>query len=359
MVSLIAAIFVLGILIIVHELGHFLLAKANGIGVEKFSIGFGPRVWGKKVDETEYLVAAIPLGGYVKMFGDNPDEEAGAAAIAPEKSFTAKPVLARLSVVAAGPVANLLLAVVIFWAVFMIGVPVLMPVVGDVQKDFPAMTAGLAKGDRITAIDGRPIRDWDEMTVVIHDNPGRALAVSVRRGGEALELTVTPRKTTVKNIFGEDTSVGLIGISPAGETIPRRYGPFESIGMAFERTWEIISLTFIGLAKIFQRVVPADSIGGPIMIVQMAGETARLGVMNLIFLVAFLSVNLGIFNLLPIPILDGGHILFFLIEAVRGKPVSVRKREIVQQIGLAILISIFVFASYNDIMRLAARFFGK
>ncbi len=358
MISIIAAAAVLGVLIVVHELGHFLLAKLTGVGVEKFSIGFGRKLIGRKWGETEYQLSAFPLGGFVKMVGENPAEE-GETAPPPANSFLAKPVPQRLAVIAAGPLANLLLAVLIFAAVFMAGVPILTPVVGQVQDGYPAKEAGLLTGDVILAIDGRPIANWEDMTDIIHGHPGQPMSVKVRRGGGEKEFPVTPRRTSVKNIFGEDTPVGLIGISPSGETVTRRFGPIEASGMAVARTWEIIKLTFIGIAKIFQRVVPADTIGGPLMIVQMAGETAKMGLLNLVFLVAFLSINLGVFNLLPIPILDGGHIFFFLVEAVRGKPISLKKREIIQQIGLVILISIFLFASYNDIMRWAGKVFAK
>lgn len=358
MISILAAIIVLGLLIIVHELGHFSIAKLTGIGVEKFSIGFGPAVFKKTVGETEYRISAFPLGGYVKMVGENPDEEPDEN-IDKEKSFIHKPVWTRLAVVSAGPLFNLLLAILIFTAVFTAGVPVLLPVVGGVEEGFPAVLAGIQAGDRISSIDGVPISEWEEMTLIIHDNPGKTLLIGVVRAGEEISFRVTPRETAVPNIFGEETTVGLIGISPANETIIKRYNPLTATGMAFQRTWDITRLTFVAVVKIFQRVIPADSIGGPIMIVQMAGDQARMGLMNLILFIAFLSISLGIFNLLPIPILDGGHIFFFLIEAVRRKPISIRNREIVQQIGLVLLITIFLYVSYNDIMRWISKIFAE
>jgi regulator of sigma E protease len=359
MLSLVSAILVLGVLIVVHEFGHFLAAKLNGVGVERFSIGFGPRLLTRKVGETEYALSLFPLGGYVKMVGENPQEEEGEPRIEAPNSFQTKPVWRRALIVGSGPVANLLLAILIFAAVFMVGVPVLQPVVGQLQDGYPASAAGLRSGDRITAIDGRPISTWDDLSGIIHDSAGKSLSFGISRDGETLTIAVTPRTTTVKNLFGEDTSVGLVGISPAGETVTRRFPPWTALALGVDRTLEIIRLTFVGLGKIIRRTVPADSIGGPLMIVQMAGEQAKVGFMSLVFLVAFLSINLGIFNLLPIPILDGGHILFFLIEAARGKPLSLRKREVVQQIGLAILISIFLFASYNDVMRWASKVFAQ
>jgi regulator of sigma E protease len=257
-----------------------------------------------------------------------------------------------MAVVAAGPISNLLLAVLIYTVIFATGVPMLLAVIGEVQEGFPASQAGLQSGDVIRTIDSHPIEGWDDLTGIIHGSAGRPLNMTVTRGGEELKFQVTPRETLVKNVFGEETPVGLIGISPAGETVTRRYNPLAALGLGVERTWNIIYLTFIGIGKIFQRVVPADTLGGPLMIVQMAGEQAKMGFMNLVFLVAFLSIMLGVFNILPIPVLDGGHLFFFLIEALRGRPLSMKKREIIQQVGLLILISIFLFATFNDVMRI-------
>jgi regulator of sigma E protease len=375
--SILAAIVVLGFLILIHELGHFAAAKLAGIGVERFSIGFGPKLLGWTRGETEYRLSAFPIGGYVKMVGQDPFEAAvlegasagqspaapetaagEAAPIDPARSFMAKPIWKRIMVVGAGPVCNLLLAVIIFAIIFSaVGVQVLTDEIGEVQDGKPAQAAGLRPGDRITAVDGTAVPGWEELTTIIHGSPDKLLRLTVRRGGEELAIEVTPRRDTLEDAFGTASSVGLIGIKP--RYAEQRLGPVEAVGLAFTRTWEIIVLTFVVIGKIFQRVVPASTIGGPIMMVQMAGEGARAGWLSFVSLVALLSINLGIFNLLPIPILDGGHILFFLVEGVRGRPVSIRKREIIQQIGLFVILAIFVFAFYNDIHRLATGFLAK
>jgi regulator of sigma E protease len=358
MTTLIASVIVFGFLIIVHEIGHLCVAKLCGIRVERFSIGFGPKIFGRTFGGTEYIVSAFPLGGYVKMPGEHPEEEAEDAPKTGD-TFTEKPPWKRMLVVVAGPLFNLLAAAAILVVVFMTGVPVLQPVVGGVQAGYPAAEAGLLAGDRIVEVGGRAITEWESMTEIIHGSAGRKLAVVIERGGERLTMDLTPRSSTVKNLFGEESSVGLIGISPSGATISRRFPVGSAIVMGVRRTGEIIVLTIVGIVKIFQRVIPADEIGGPLMIIQMAGEQAKGGVMNLAILVAFLSVNLGVINLFPIPILDGGLLLFLLIETVRRKPLSLRQREVIQQIGLVLLISLFLFASYNDIFRLVSRYYLK
>jgi regulator of sigma E protease len=355
MVSLITAVLVLSVLVLVHELGHFLVARRAGVGVEKFSIGFGPRVWGVRRGETEYLIGAIPLGGYVKMVGEHGEEHEGDGEPPPPpdpaKSFEKKSVWARMLIVAAGPVFNFLFAICVYDIVFMAGVPVMLATVGAVQADFPAAAAGLQSGDTIVAIDGRAVETWDDITAAVHPKAGVELTFTVRRGAEDLRFRITPKSSPSTSVFGEKTSVGLVGIAPGDKTTTKRFGPVDALVLSVERTGEIARLTLVGIVKIFQGVVPANSIGGPIMIAQMAGQQAQLGLMNLVALTAFLSISLGLFNLFPIPVLDGGQIWFFAIEAVRGRPLSRRVREIAQQVGLVLLLLLMVFAFYNDITR--------
>lgn len=351
--SIVTAVFVLSFMIFVHELGHFLAAKKAGVGVEKFSIGFGPRVWGVRRGETDYLLSAIPFGGYVKMVGDNPDEEIVDA----ERSFLLKSVWRRMGIVLAGPLSNLLSAVAIIYVVYVTGVPALLSTVGTVQEGFPAEAAGLLPGDAIVAVDGQAVEVWDDLTEIVHDSAGRELEFTVLRGEGAAErqelaFRITPRATTSKNIFGEEIAIGLIGITPGQEFTTLRYGPVESLGMSFQWTYGMMKLTLLGIVKMVSGVVPADTLGGPLMIMEAAGRSAEQGFLNLLYFVAYVSVALGLFNLFPIPILDGGHLLFFLIEAVKGSPLSLRKREILQQVGLVLLLALMVFATKNDLVRI-------
>jgi len=346
--TFITAILVLSFMIFVHELGHFLAAKKSGVGVEKFSIGFGPRIYSKKRGETEYILAAVPFGGYVKMVGDDPEQEDVENI---EKSFLHKPVWKKMAIVIAGPAANLLSAVAIIYGVNIVGVPLLMPIVGTVQEEFPAAVAGLEAGDTFVSVNGREISLWEDLTAVVHDSAGQALEFQVLRGGEVLNFSITPRDTTTKNIFGEDISVGLIGISPADEYTTVRHGPVESLGLSVRWTYNMIRLTLVSIVKMFQGIVSTKELGGPIMIVQAAGKSAEQGLLNLLHFVAYISVALGLFNLFPIPVLDGGHLLFFAIEGLRGKPVSVKVREFSQQVGLVLLVGLMLYATKNDIYR--------
>jgi regulator of sigma E protease len=347
--SVVAFVIVLAVLIFVHELGHFLVARLCRVRVLTFAIGFGPTVLSRKRGETEYALKAIPLGGYVKMFGEETDPELTEADKA--VAFSHKSVWQRMAIVFAGPLFNLLTAVVIFCGVFLWGVPVLTAKVGEVQADSAAAAAGIHSGDTITAIDGKPISEWEQIRTTVQELGGKTLTLTLKRDGEPVTLPVTPRHSTTKNLFGEDVQVWLIGISPEGEFITRRYGPVDSVTMGVERTYDITRLTVLGIVKLIQRTIPSDTIGGPILIAKMAGEQASEGLMNVILFVALLSVNLGILNLLPIPVLDGGHLVFLAAEAVLGRPVSLRVREVAQQAGLFVLLALMAFAFYNDIMR--------
>jgi len=367
MISILTAVLVLSLLVLVHELGHFAAARKLGVGVIKFSIGMGPRVWGVVRGGTEYVISAFPLGGFVKMVGEHDDEpehsgdEPAAPATPPPDpalSFDTKPVWARMIIIVAGPLANVLFAVLIFWFVFMAGVPMLLPEIGTVQPNYPAADAGLLPGDVITSIDAQAINTWEDLTAIVHTSGGVERVFSIRRGSETLTLRITPRVAPSNTVFGEATTVGLVGITPAERFMTKRYGPLDAAVLSVGRTGEIMRMTLVGIAKIFQRVVPANSIGGPIMIVQMAGQQAQAGFMNLIFFSAFLSISLGLFNLFPIPVLDGGQIWFLFVEALRGRPLSKRVKEITQQVGLGLLLLLMLFAFYNDITRVVTGNWG-
>ncbi len=536
--SIIAFVIVLGILIFVHELGHFLMAKRFGVGVEKFSLGFGPKLIGKKYGETEYLLSAIPLGGYVKMVGEDPNES-----LAPEdqhRSFNNQKVSRRFLIVVMGPVSNILFAALIFAGMFMFGYPSGDTTIGWVEKNSPAWEAGLRGGDQILAVDGDPIKLWEqvlkriemgqtnpialevkrdesifEVTVqprmmegknlfgedeefpdigiqhhslapvvgvsspdspagraglktgdlilsvndqnvesfpelrrsvyhnlgeeilfevqreeetvslpvhltgsevrsvqensdhsleeiglfpadlfvrqvvsgspaeeagievddrivevdgkvvhsfsdlqeIVEEKSGVTLTLKLIRAGEVMTLTMTPEESTKKDELGNKVPVGRIGIVSSfhpkpGPTILVRYNPFTAVIKALVLTWEFTVLIIVSLVKLIQQVIPVETMGGPILIAQLAGQQIQYGILELFKFMALISINLGILNLLPIPILDGGHILFFAIEGALGRPLSMRKRELAQQFGLFLLLSLIIFVTYNDIMRM-------
>lgn len=344
------AVILLGIIIFVHELGHFLFAKLLGVRVLKFSLGFGPKLVGRKYGDTEYLISSIPLGGYVKMLGEEHAEELKEE----EKPFAYnyQPVWKRFTIVFCGPLFNMIFAIVIFFFVFLNGFPILLPEVGEVLNNSPAALSGLAKGDRVIEIEGVTVNQWDEMTTVIYKNPGKPLRFKIKRDSDTLNMSIIPEKKSIKNIFGEEKEIGLIGIKPSGSSFIKKEGIVGAAENSIIRTWDISVLTVVSLVKLIQRVIPADTIGGPILILQMAGEQASRGFLSFFLFMAIININLGILNLLPIPILDGGHILFLGIEAIRRKPLNEKIIAIAQRIGLAIILTLMVFALYNDIIRL-------
>ena len=349
--SVFAFIIVLGVLIFFHELGHFLVARFFGVGVEKFSLGFGPRILGKTVGMTDYRLSLIPLGGYVKMVGEEPDSEIEPYLI--PKSFTHKSVFKRFLIVAAGPLFNLLLAVVIFFLVFQTsGTYVMRALVGEVELPSPAARAGMQKDDLIIAINGLEVDSWEEMAEQIYQSEGHPLAFLVERDGQRLTLEVQPELKKTQNLFGEDIERYIIGIRSAGDVIPKELSFAESVGMSITRTWEITKLTVLSVVKLIQGKLPASTLGGPIRIAQMAGAQAQEGMVNLLIFTAVISINLGILNFLPIPVLDGGHLLFFTIEMISRRPVSVKVREIAQQFGIFLLILLMIFVLYNDFINL-------
>lgn len=351
MSMVIGLVIVLGVLIFFHELGHFLVAKAFGVGVEKFSLGFGPKLASKKIGRTEYRISVLPLGGYVKMVGEEPDAEVDAGDI--NFSFNHKPIYQRMLIVAAGPLFNFVLCIVIFFMLFAaIGIMNLKPVIGEVKSDTPAEEAGFENGDEIVSIEGSKIETWQEMAEIVSKSHDGTMNFTIERGGSTKTLTVTPQKETVKDLFGEEQQRYMIGIVAAGETETVRLNPIEAAGESLARTWLIVKLTVVSVAKLIQGTLSVKTLGGPIMIAQMAGEQVQQGAANLLSFIALVSVNLGILNLLPVPVLDGGHLLFFGIEAVKGRPVSLRSREIAQQVGIFLLMMLMVFVFYNDIMRI-------
>lgn len=348
--SIISAIIVLGILVFVHELGHFLLAKRLGIGVITFSLGFGRKLIGRKMGETQYQIAAVPLGGFVKLIGENPDEEVKEEDR--QRSFSHAPIWKRAMIISAGPFFNFFLAIVLFSAINLFGIPHLPAKIGELSPGLPAETAGLKKGDLVLSIDGEKVVKWDDLSRVIRGSKGKDLTLQVKRGEETFEVKVTPQSSKTKNLFGEEVQIHMIGIQPTDEVIVEKVSPIVALAMGFSQTWSGIELTVVSIWKLVQRVIPAKTIGGPILIAQLAGEQARRGLVSFALFMAILSINLGVINLFPIPILDGGHFIFLALEAILRKPVSMRKMEIAQQVGLVLIILLMVFAFYNDILRL-------
>jgi regulator of sigma E protease len=451
-ITVVAFVAVIGLLILIHELGHFIVARLCGVGVERFSIGFGPVLWRIRGNDTEYCLSAVPMGGYVKMMGDdeNPLEAGTGTPIDPAKAFHNKSLVARFLIVFAGPGMNFVLAAVIFALVFMTvgrpafpavlgrltddgplakaglalgdrvirvnghpvqywdellravqdggGSPLTLtvagpagerevtvtparikgrdifgdeketwdlgarpfapPTIGDVVAGLPAAKAGLRSGDTVLAVDGQAVSSWDELAENIHKRPGRATSLTVRRGGETLTVSVTPTMVRDRSPDGKDVEVGRIGISPGTTATFVRSNPVVALWDGVTRTAEVTVLTAIGLYKIVVGQLDRSNIGGPIQIAVAAGEQARQGIPSLAFFTAVISVNLALLNLLPVPMLDGGHLLFFAFEAVLGRPLSLRKREVAQQVGFVLLMLLMVYAVYNDLARIDVfRFF--
>lgn len=355
-------VIVLGILVFFHELGHFLVAKYFGVKVLKFSLGFGYKLVGKKVGETEYLISTIPLGGYVKLLGEDSEEAEDASPADSARSFNNQHVLKRIAIVAAGPVFNLVLAWLLFCGAFLVsGNYVMTSEIGQVRADSPADRAGLRKGDTIVSVQGRPIEGWPDIKKVVQEQEGTPLQVVVKRGDQLLPVTVTPEFATEKNIFGEEVKSALIGIVASGNFKEIALGPWGSLVEGTAKTWDVIKLTFLTIVKLLQGVVSIKTLGGPIMIGQLTGQVAQESISYLIPLLAIISINLAILNLLPIPILDGGLIVFLLIELVAGKPVGLKKRDIAQKVGLLLLAVLIVVVTINDLSRIevVSRFFGR
>ena len=353
--TILSFILVLGLLIFVHELGHFIFAKLFGVRVLKFSLGFGPKIIGKTLGETEYVISAFPLGGFVKMFGENPDEQEVPDA---DKlvSFAHKVVWQRFLIVLAGPVFNLIFAVVLFFLVFaFMGIPTSVDTtrIGKVNDNSPAAQAGLLENDVILRINERETLVWDDVLMGVKGSEGQALAVIVQRGNEKITVSVIPAIDVVKNVFGEEVEKRfMIGIKKADEMIWQESTLYTAFENACLQTWMYISLTAVGFVKIIQQIVPASEIGGPILIAQIAGQQMKAGWINLIYFIGLLSVNLGLLNLLPIPVLDGGHLAFLTIEGLRRKPLGMRAQIVAQQIGIGLLGTLMLFVFYNDIARL-------
>ena len=449
MTTIVSFVVVIGILILIHELGHFFVARWCGVGVERFSIGFGPVLFRWRGKETEYCLSAIPMGGYVKMMGEeSPLEGGGGAPFDAAKAFALKPLAARFLIVFAGPGMNFVLAAVIFAIVLAtVGRPVWPAMVGRVAEGSSAAAAGLRTDDVVTRVDGRPVAYWEDLDRAVAASNGRALDLTVTRGSAEQTLSVTPRRTTVRDpIFrepkeawelgagprltpqigsvnsgspaeraglrqgdlvlavagqavltpdelmqaiqkrggqtfditverdgrpqttrvtavaikekgptGQEIEIGRIGVGIVTKVVRyEAYDPLLAVAYGWVKTWEMTVLTAKGLWKVVSRQIDSSNIGGPIQIATEAGRQAKEGVASLALFTAIISVNLALLNLLPVPMLDGGHLFFFVIEGVLGRPLSLKKREAAQQLGFVLLMLLMVYALYNDLVRIDA-----
>jgi regulator of sigma E protease len=362
---LVPFLFVLTIVVFFHELGHFLVARWCGIRVLVFSLGFGPEIAGfNDRHGTRWKISAVPLGGYVKFFGDEnaasaPDHAAVAQMSETEKkdSFIGQPVRSRAAVVAAGPLANFVLAVVIFASIFaIVGKQTATARVDAVQPDSAAAAAGFKPGDLVLSIDGTKIDSFSDMQRIVSVSSGEKLKIVVERGGREVTLSATPQLKEIKDNFGNEHRIGVLGITrsmTAGDIKTQKVGPLTAVVMGAQETWFVVDRTLTYIGGVFAGREAADQLGGPIRIAQVSGEVATAGFTALMRLTAVLSVSIGLLNLFPIPLLDGGHLLFYGIEAARGRPLSERAQEVGFRIGLAIVVMLMIFATFNDILHLA------
>ncbi|HVN89974.1 MAG TPA: RIP metalloprotease RseP [Candidatus Binataceae bacterium] len=442
--SIVAAVVIFSILIVIHEAGHFAVAKRMGVRVLRFSLGYPPRVWGFRHGETDYAIGATPLGGYVRMLGDEVSAEpstetlqgyleelrldvldaiqrsgwsarigeTGDAALKkfadqPEaefakqlgrpiksdelvllreiartsgvkvaiewlaenrpaalleeynqRAFPTQPLRSRFAIVLAGPAANILFAPILMTLLYMVGVPEVLPILRPVDKTTPAYVAGLREGDRVLAIDGTPVDAWEDFAQAVKSSDGKELNFSVTRqqagGVTRLNIVVKPKKEVTDTGYGDKAPNWIIGVRPGpGAEITKRYGPVAAVAHGVSGTVRMAAMLGVGIAKIIQGATPVrQALGGPIMIAQMAGREVHQGFADVVMFMVSISLELGIINLLPVPLLDGGHLLFFIIEGIKGEPLKLRHREIAMQVGLFLLVILMAFVILNDLSRL-------
>ena len=359
-------LFVLTIVVFFHELGHFLVARWAGVKVLTFSLGFGPELFGfNDRHGTRWKVSAIPLGGYVKFFGDEseastPSSETLASMTEEERvgSFHHKKVGARAAIVAAGPIANFILAIVIFTCLFtFFGKPSTTARVDKVEAGSAAAAAGFQVGDIVTVIDGKTIESFSDMQRIVGVRAGEPLSFTIKRGDSTVQLRGTPELREVKDPFGNVQRLGVLGITRStapGDVLTERVDPATALWLGVKETWFVVDRPLAYIGGIFTGREAANQVGGPLRIAQISGQVATIGLAALIHLAAVLSISIGLLNLFPVPLLDGGHLLFYTVEAVRGRPLSERAQEMGFRIGLGLVLMLMVFATYNDILHLAA-----
>jgi regulator of sigma E protease len=349
--TILAFIIVLGVIIFVHELGHFIAAKLVGIRVETFSLGFPPKMVSKKIGDTEYVIAWIPLGGYVKMAGMVDESMDDKPLTGAPWEFMSKSYLQKIFVITAGVLMNFLLGIIVYFLLtWNVGVAEIdQPVVGSVQKGFPAEEIGIQKGDRIVSIAGDSIATWQDLTKVIHASGGQTLDIEWVRENQRFTAQVVPRDTVITQ---RDSTfhLGLIGINP--EPTFKKVGFFASVERGFRITWFIIEQTLIALKRLIFGQGSLKEVSGPIGIAQISGETIRSGFVDFIWLIANISVSIGLLNIFPFPVLDGGHVVYITIEAIIRRPISTKVKLNIQKVGLALLLAFFLLVSYHDILKI-------
>ncbi len=347
--GILTSLIVLSILVFFHELGHFLAARFFGVRVEVFSIGFGQKVYKKVVGGTEYAISAIPLGGYVKMKGQddaNPNLKNYDA-----DSYLSKSPFQRLVILSAGAIFNFILAFILYFFVALMGENHLAPVIGEIQKESPAAIGGIESGDKILEINNIQIKNWEELSLQIKESDG-ALSLLLERDKKLKRVVVRPKVSESKNLFGETIQKRMIGISPKGEIVVVSYAFFDALGRGFDKTIESATLIITGLQKLIEGVVPTSEIGGVISIVQVTTSASESGIVALMMLTALISVNLGVLNLLPIPALDGGHIIFVLYEMIFKRAPNEEIMYRLTLVGWVLLIGLMFLGVYNDLNRI-------
>lgn len=349
MMWIVLAFLILSFLIFFHELGHFLIAKIFGVQVEVFSIGFGKKILSKTFRQTEYAISAIPLGGYVKLKGQ--DDTNPLAKNGDKDSYTSKNPLQRICILLAGPAFNLVLAFLIYWILGMAGQKMVLPVIGELQPDMPAAKSDLMHNDQILSINGIRVKNWNEVNQAVMEAKGE-IKIIFQRQGKEMQTTIFPKKMESKNIFGETIQRNFIGIVSKGEIGVVRYDFKDSFAYALKQTWQGTKLILQSIEKIFVGIVPLSEVGGVISIVDFISQATQSGIVVLATLVALISVNLGVLNLLPIPALDGGQILFNLYEMIARKKISERSLYFLTIFGWALLAGLMALGIYNDVHRL-------
>ena len=345
---------IFSVLIVIHEFGHYIAAKHSGVRVDKFSLGFGPVLFRRKGKETEFVICAFPLGGYVKMAGDTREDHKGF-----EHEFLSKPIGIKSKIVFAGPLFNYLLALVIFCIMAFIGFPYPDSVVGSVLEDYPAASSGVQEGDRVLAVDGKEVEHWLDMAEKIYQAEG-VTNLRIEREGEVISLDIPLRQKEIIDDFGKKKNVSVIGIGASSQIKIVKYNFPQAIIKGFQSLLNFTFLVIKGfLFMILGKIPFKEAVGGPLAIYYYTSEAVKIGIVTTLGLVAALSVSLTIINLLPIPVLDGGHLLFFFLEKVRGKPISEKVEDNLTRIGLSFLIVFLVFVIYNDCVRYGSKIFGK